>query len=118
MQQASKLAEQLPVFLNLVSKAEQGYYLAGIYQPEMKSPEQPLSVTDFLHLLSVSWLTDKSVQLSETVLATVAVAAEKAHMNELWSQASSYLQTGTTTAQLIEQMPGFGRLQLALAAKS
>ena len=117
MRQASKLAEQVPVFLNLVSKAEQGYCLAGIYQPEMKSPEQPLSVTEFLHLLSVSWLTDKPVQLPETVLANVASAAEQASISVLWSEASRYLQTGTTTAQLIEQMPEFGRLQLALASQ-
>ena len=118
MQQASKLAEQVPVFLNLVSKAEQGYYLAGVYKPDIKSPEQPVSVTEFLHILSVSWLTDKPVQLPETVLANVANAAEDASISALWHQASRYLKTGTTTAQLIEQIPEFGCLQLALASRS
>ncbi|KXS52518.1 MAG: Uncharacterized protein AWU57_3098 [Marinobacter sp. T13-3] len=117
MQQASKLAEQVPVFLNLVSKAEQGYYLAGIYKPDIKSPEQPVSVTEFLRILSVSWLTDKPVQLPETVLANVANAAEDASISALWHQASRYLQAGATTAELIEQMPEFGCLQLALASR-
>ena len=118
MQQASKLAEQVPVFLNLVSKAEQGYYLAGIYKPEMTSPEQPLSVTEFLQLLSASWLTGKPVRLPGVVLANVANAAEHASISALWRQASRYLQAGTTTTELIEQMPEFGCLQLALASRS
>ncbi|NWO04334.1 MAG: CYTH domain-containing protein [Alteromonadaceae bacterium] len=118
MQQASKLAEQVPVFLNLVSKAEQGYYLAGIYQPEPKTPEEPLSVTGFLHLLSVSWLTGKPVQLSESVLLNIEAVAEQGALSQLWRQASQLLQTGITTAKLIDQLPEFGQLQLALAARS
>ncbi|MGO1234021.1 MAG: CYTH domain-containing protein [Marinobacter sp.] len=118
MQQASKLAEQVPVFLNLVSKAEQGYYLAGIYQPDLKMPVEPLSITEFLHLLSVSWLTGKPVQLQLSALSTIANMAEQAHMGELWGQVSQHLQAGIETARLIDQLPGFGQLQLALAARS
>ena len=118
MQQASKLAEQVPVFLNLVSKAEQGYYLAGIYQPEPKTPEEPLSVTAFLHLLSVSWLTEGQLQLPESVLVNIANEAEQGALSQLWRQASQLLQTGITTEKLIDQLPEFGQLQLALAARS
>ncbi len=118
MQQASALAAEVPVFLNLVSKAEQGYYLAGIFQPAVTAPEKPLSVTAFLYLLSVSWLTGKSVQLSESVLADVDACAQKADVMELWQQASEQLKNGATNAVLLEEMPRFGRLQLALAAQN
>ena len=118
MQQASRLAEQVPVFLNLVSKAEQGYYLAGIYQPEPKTPEEPLSVTAFLHLLGVSWLTGKSIQLPESAVANITSAAEKAAMGECWQELRNQLRKGVSTAVLIELLPGLGRLQLALAGQS
>jgi len=118
MQQASKLAEQVPVFLNLVSKAEQGYYLAGIYQPEPNTPEEPLSVTAFLHLLGVSWLTGKSIQLPESAVVNITSAAEKAAMGECWQELRNQLRKGVSTAVLIELLPGLGRLQLALAGQS
>ena len=118
MQQASRLAEQVPVFLNLISKAEQGYYLAGIYQPEAKTPEEPLSVTAFLHLLGVSWLTGKSIQLPESAVVNITSAAEEAAMGECWQELSNQLRKGVSTAVLIELLPGLGRLQLALAGQS
>ncbi|XKH00007.1 CYTH domain-containing protein [Marinobacter nauticus] len=118
MQQASKLAEQVPVFLNLVSKAEQGYYLAGIYHPSLSVPEHAVTATEFLHLLSVSWLTGEPVRFSESSLASLAKRSQAAGMTELWSQASKLLQGGITTAGLLERLPDLGRLQLALAVES
>jgi len=117
MQQASKLAEQVPVFLNLVSKAEQGYFLAGIYQPCLSVPEHAVTATEFLHLLSVSWLTGEPVRFSESSLASLAKRSQAAGMTELWSQASELLQGGIATAGLLERLPDLGRLQLALAVE-
>jgi len=117
MEQAAALAADVPVFLNLVSKAEQGYYLADIYQPDLTAPQNPLSVTEFLHLLSVGWLTGKPVQLPESVLVNVEACARQADVMSLWRQVSGALNNGTSVAKMIEQVPGLGRLQLALAAQ-
>src|SRR5690554_832618 len=65
---AKALACEVPVFLNLVSKAEQGYFLAGIYRPEILVSSEPLSVTKLLHTLSVSWLTGEHVKLPPSAL--------------------------------------------------
>ena len=115
MQQAAKLAEQVPVFLNLVSKAEQGYFLAGIYRPSLSVSEQAVTATEFLHLLSVSWLTGEPVRFSESSLASLATRSQTAGMTKLWRQASELLQGGITTARLLERLPDLGRLQLAVA---
>jgi len=53
---AQKLSDAVPVFLNLISKAEQGYYLAGLHQPGALE-ESADARTRFLHGLSVFWLT-------------------------------------------------------------
>ena len=50
---ALELAREVPVFLNLVSKAEQGYFLAGLYHPEPARKSEALSITEFLQALSV-----------------------------------------------------------------
>lgn len=53
---ASRLAEKVPFFINLISKAEQGYHLAGLHDPDPLLPDvEP--VTRFFHGLSVLWLT-------------------------------------------------------------
>lgn len=61
-----RLAAEVPIFINLISKAEQGYYLArdlltddvstAGYQPTAPGDQQAL-VTRILHGLSRSWLT-------------------------------------------------------------
>lgn len=53
---ARQLANQVPLFLNLVSKAEQGYFLAGLYKPEGVLSES-VTVTAVLKALSRDWLT-------------------------------------------------------------
>src|SRR5690554_4386252 len=78
MRWARALAREVPVFLNLVSKAEQGYFLAGIYQPDVSVPEGPLSVTELLHTLSLSWLTGEPVKLPGTALSAITGVASAA----------------------------------------
>jgi len=117
MRWAKALACAVPLFLNLVSKAEQGYFLAGIYRPEIALAGKALSVTELLHTLSVAWLTGDSVKLPETALAVVAKAAETSGFTSEWQQLSAQLLAGTTVARLIQQVPELGQLQLALALK-
>jgi inorganic triphosphatase YgiF len=115
MRWAKALACEVPVFLNLVSKAEQGYFLAGIYRPNISVPGAPLSTAQLLHTLSVSWLTGEPVKLSETVLGSVSKAASASGFQRAWQDLSIQLQSGATAADLIQTFPDLGRLQLALA---
>ncbi|HLV77812.1 MAG TPA: CYTH domain-containing protein [Marinobacter sp.] len=111
---AKALAGQVPVFLNLVSKAEQGYFLAGIYQPQTAVPDHALSVTEWLHTLSLSWLTGARVELPEPALQSLARAAEAAGLGPQWPLLKAHLQAGTTAARVIELFPQLGNMQLAL----
>ncbi|MDX1756781.1 MAG: CYTH domain-containing protein [Marinobacter sp.] len=56
---ACQLAAQVPFFLNLISKAEQGYHLAGLHEPE-PLPRDAEPVNRFFHGLSVLWLTGEA----------------------------------------------------------
>lgn len=115
MRWARALAREVPVFLNLVSKAEQGYFLAGIYQPDVSVPEGPLSVTELLYTLSLSWLTGEPVKLPGTALSAITGMASAAGLEQEWQTLSQQLQSSTTAAALIQQFPELGQLQLALA---
>ncbi|SDX34017.1 CYTH domain-containing protein [Marinobacter mobilis] len=52
---ARQVAEQVPFFINLISKAEQGYHLAGLHEPEALADDADV-VTRFFHGVSVLWL--------------------------------------------------------------
>lgn len=115
---AKKLAEQVPVFLNLVSKAEQGYYLAGLHEPDI--PEQPdnevLSVNDFLHGLSQSWLVGQPCPISRWNLTEVRARAAKKGVSESLQMVESSLQRGERIPDLVRE-PVLGQLQLAIASE-
>ena len=114
---ARMLADEVPVFLNLVSKAEQGYYLAGIYRPEPDQAPGELSVTEFLQQLSLSWLLQKPLNCPEAALLQVKNAAIQAGVQVLWDEIQPI--TGQhAVPELIEKAPRLGALQLALAAAS
>ena len=114
---ARMLADEVPVFLNLVSKAEQGYYLAGIYRPELDPPPVELSVTEFLQQLSLSWLLQKPLNCPESALLQVKSAAIQAGVQAFWDEVQPI--TGQhTVPELMEKAPRLGALQLALAAAS
>jgi len=117
-QQASKLAEQVPVFLNLVSKAEQGYFLAGLYRPEPGQGDHELSVTEFLHRLSLGWLLEAPVRFPESALSQVDRAAAEAKVERLWQQLRQEMASGRPVPELVRRLPRLGELQLALAAVS
>ncbi|MBU2952432.1 CYTH domain-containing protein [Marinobacter sp. F3R08] len=113
---ALELAREVPVFLNFVSKAEQGYFLAGLYRPEVAHSGQLLSVIEFLRALSVCWLLDKTFEAGQYDLSEIAKAAEAAGCRQLWQQVVSDLSSGAGVRELAEGSTGLGVLQLQLAA--
>ncbi|WP_417568386.1 CYTH domain-containing protein [Marinobacter sp.] len=113
---ALALAREVPVFLNLVSKAEQGYFLAGIYHPEATRAGVPISVTGFLQALSVGWLLDQPFAVKDYDLARVTRAADAAGCRELWHQVSAELARGAPVRDLANGAKELGVLQLQLAA--
>lgn len=112
---AIKLAQQVPVFLNLVSKAEQGYFLAGLHKPRAwpKGEDTPLSVTDFLYGLSVLWLTGEAVSFDQVDLSEVASRANSAGVGDLFARVVE-AASGAKLDVLIKDGT-LGQLQLSLA---
>lgn len=113
---AQALAVEVPVLLNLVSKAEQGYWLAGIYCPEAPRPGAALSVTDYLRMLGHAWLLDSSLSVRDEDLFPVARVADAVHCRELWEQVNGSLLRGIRVRELADCSTQLGRLQLKLAA--
>lgn len=118
MSLARELAGQVPVFLNLVSKAEQGYFLAGLYRPELLPGDHELSVTEFLYQLSLGWLLEAPAGFSESALSQVHRAAVEAKVEGLWQELRQEMASGTSVPELVRRLPRLGELQLALAAVS
>ncbi len=110
------LAREVPVFLNLVSKAEQGYHLAGIYQPECFDGDEALSVTGFLHQLSLAWLLQEPVTFADRALVQVGQAATQGGTQAIWEKLQSAFADGLTVPDLVQRVPRLGELQLALAS--
>lgn len=114
---ARALAGQVPVFLNLISKAEQGYALAGLHQPVPLSDGEPL-VNRVFHGLSRAWLSGTvdtalvealdSLQKRDRVPA--AQASDLAWLREC-------LDSGDTIAELAAGSTRLGQLQLSLLAR-
>lgn len=113
---ARALADEVPVFLNLVSKAEQGYYLAGLYRSEAEAAESFLTVTQWLRQLSRSWLTGSALNIPESSLALVQKKAAACDLLDIWAQVQREIGNGCTAQELIQRVPRLGVLQLALAA--
>ncbi|MCM0610911.1 CYTH domain-containing protein [Marinobacter sediminum] len=111
---AGRLARQVPVFLNLVSKAEQGYYLAGLDVPQGPDRSVPVSVTDFLYGLSVSWLTGNPYPVDDLDLSEVARLAERAGYGSVYSEVMASLAGGADIETLMARA-ALGKLQIILA---
>ncbi|MBC7193114.1 CYTH domain-containing protein [Marinobacter sp.] len=113
---ALELARQVPVFLNLLSKAEQGYFLAGLYRPEVTHKREPLTVTEFLQVLGTCWLLGQPFGAGQYDLSSVARAADAAGCGKLWEGVMAELATGVAVRDLAESATDLGVLQLQLAA--
>jgi len=122
---AQKLAQQCPVFLNLVSKAEQGYFLAdeslatarAIESDDESSGESAgeatASLSRLLQRLSQSWLKQQSVSMKRLNLDALAQLAACSDMDQPWSELAEQLQSRTKVSDLLQQ-PLLGQVQLAM----
>ena len=118
---AQKLAQQCPVFLNLVSKAEQGYFLAdeslatarAIESDGESADEASASLNSLLQRLSQSWLKQQSVSMKRLNLDALAQLAARSDMAQPWSELAEQLQSGTRVSDLLQQ-PLLGQVQLAM----
>ena len=113
---AKRLAEEVPVFLNLVSKAEQGYYHAGLYRPVAgAAADSELTVNEFLFLLSTSWLTGQEVPVDEEEFGAISALASARGVETRYQQVLRALVEGTAIKDLAAGK-ALGQLQLAIAA--
>ncbi|PXX89304.1 CYTH domain-containing protein [Marinobacter vulgaris] len=113
---ARRLADEVPVFLNLVSKAEQGYFQAGLYKPAMNAgTDSELAVNDFLFQLSVSWLTGEPVPIHQDELGVIEQLADERGVRALYQHVTAALAEGRSVRELLSGRE-LGQLQLAIAA--
>lgn len=108
---AAELSERAPMFLNLVSKAEQGYWLAGLGEP---SPEVSGddAVTGFLRAVSVHWLTGAASEALESALESIKIHAEDAGLQPQWQWVREHASSSGDHRWMFE--PPLVQLQLGL----
>ena len=113
---ARALADNVPVFLNLISKAEQGYFLAGLHEPEspLTGGDPDLSVSAFLQALSVAWLKGKPLAVDQDSLKAIERCARDQGAAEQYAQFAGEVAAHESVTDLAER-PELGQLQLALA---
>jgi triphosphatase len=117
LQCALELAEEVPVLLNLVSKAEQGYFLAGQYLPDAPvagSDGGPVSVTGFLEGLSVAWMRDVAYPISRVNLSTVFDRANVEGLSDRLEEVLHDFQAGLRIPDVAAK-GRLGALQIRLA---
>ena len=125
---AQKLAQHCPVFLNLVSKAEQGYFLANAPMAHARAVESDdenddedggenneatASLNKLLQGLSQSWLRQQSVNMKSLNLDALAHLAAGCAASQPWSKLVETLQGGIPVSDLLQQ-PLLGQTQLAM----
>ncbi|MBQ0831238.1 CYTH domain-containing protein [Marinobacter sp.] len=117
---AERLASECPVFVNLISKAEQGYYLAGIHAGKSAAGEKTGAnaggqdgIDLFLHQLSNAWLEQRSVSLEGIDLQSLQVRAEACGLGQPFSELAEHLTKGGTLSQILHK-PELGQCQLGL----
>jgi inorganic triphosphatase YgiF len=125
---AQKLAQHCPVFLNLVSKAEQGYFLANAPMAHARAVESDdenddedggenneatASLNKLLQGLSQSWLRQQSVTMKSLNLDALAHLAAGCAASQPWSKLVETLQGGIPVSELLQQ-PLLGQTQLAM----
>jgi inorganic triphosphatase YgiF len=113
---ARMLADEVPVFMNVISKAEQGYYLAGASSPEPDSASIQ-NVYDFFQCLAVCWLRGTPFPADNADFSLIQRAAESTGIGADFEQLTSQLSSGQPVTALIADGL-MGRVQLALAGFS
>lgn len=109
---AQKLADAVPVFLNLISKAEQGYHLAGLHQP-VALEDNIDARTRFLHGLSVFWLTGQDSGEIREARDSVRETLEAPGLESARDLVEQIL-SGDMADRRTESLARLGPLQLAL----
>lgn len=109
---ATRLADQVSVFFNLVSKAEQGYHLAGIHEPAELGDEVDTTMR-FFHDLSIAWLTDAPSKRLLDKLQEVKPRAECGGVLPAWRWLDESLSSGASLRSLVGN-PLLGQLQAGL----
>lgn len=119
MTYAKTLARDVPLFLNLVSKAEQGYFLAGVEPARHpRTGQQALTATEFLSILSQRWLTGEPWRPSRSALSDVGQLAHQAGLAEQFELLVVALEQGKSIPQIMQDSQTgqrVGQLQLVLA---
>jgi inorganic triphosphatase YgiF len=118
---AQKLAQQCPVFLNLVSKAEQGYFLADEPMATARAVENTVasdgnataSLNGLLQRLSQSWLRQQLVNMQGLNGHALAQLAARCGIGQPWLKLVEQLQSGTRVSDVLQQ-PLLGQVQLAM----
>ncbi|MEX1228056.1 MAG: CYTH domain-containing protein [Marinobacter sp.] len=109
---AAGLAQHISVFFNLVSKAEQGYYLAGIHEPSKLKGEAD-ATTKLFHSLSIAWLTEANPKQLLDKLQNVKSRAGSRGASKAWNWLNDALVSGDSVRSLVGD-PLLGQLQAAL----
>lgn len=119
---AERLARQCPVFLNLVSKAEQGYYLAGVHAARPAAVEntgtsagQTNDLDRFLQRLSKAWLEQTSVSLEGLDVTALGAQAEACGLGQSFATVAEALAKGQLLGELLAR-PELGLCQLGMLA--
>ncbi len=108
---AGWLASEVPVFLNLVSKAEQGYWLAGLYQPGKVPAGEGL--TGLLRCLSNAWLTGERPNTLDHCLSDLRAQAHGQGLGTEYDWLAQRLRAGVSIEVLMTELQ-LGQLQLGL----
>lgn len=119
---AKALARQVPVFLNLISKAEQGYYLAGLHDPgtaesgfqEQGTATHEWSAQVFLHQLGNAWLLEEPLKVAPGNLSLIRRLAEAQDAEGDFAEVLGELTRGVTVGSLIGRK-ALGQLELLVA---
>ncbi|TVP57671.1 MAG: CYTH domain-containing protein [Halomonadaceae bacterium] len=120
-QLALQLSQQVPLFLNTISKAEQGYYLAGLYHPRISDSVSDDPVDTWLHGLSVHWLRDKqdgweeALALHHQLQDCASAAGEASLWQSVMDELLQHRDAGTSPRQALQSIAALAPLQLALA---
>lgn len=115
---AKRLARQCPVFLNLISKAEQGYYLAGMHESGDSAGSTASEYDDLdqlLHQLSRAWLEQRVVELEGIDIQSLNAQAKISGLEQVFSTLIERLTQGESPSQMLGE-PELGQCQLGLLA--
>lgn len=115
---AERLAQHCPVFLNLISKAQQGYYLAGLAggpATNDRSEGPGGDLDQLLQRLSKAWLEHRPVSFEGLDLGSLRAQAEQRGLGSSFAVSIQRLVEGESLQTLLRR-PELGQYQLGMLA--